>query len=144
LTSPILTSAYNYDNSAQRWRNSSDGRFVSHSSVVDEMRVHQQATYAALEGATRQLYAGRINVAQWQLITAQEIKDAHLAQGIFGAGGRANMDFAAWGRVGQTLREQCGFLDNFARQIAAGHITEAQALARMKMYGNATQQSYYA
>lgn len=144
MTSPILTSVYNYDNSTQRWRNADNGRFVAHSNVVDEMRAHQLATHSTLESLTRQLYSGNINLAQWQIATASELKDAHLAQAIFGAGGRVNMDFAAFGRVGQTLREQYGFLNNFANEIAAGNVSEAQALARIKMYGNAVQQSYYA
>lgn len=144
MTSPILTAQYNYDNSAQRWRNSSDGRFVSHGSVVDEMRVHQQATHSTLEALTNQLYNGQINLSRWQIAVASELKDAHLAQAIFGAGGRANMGFAEFGRVGQTLREQYAFLNNFAQQIADGKVSLNQALARINMYGNAIQQSYWA
>lgn len=54
------------------------------------------------------------------------------------------MGFAEFGRVGQTLREQYAFLNKFAADIAAGRVSEAQALARIKMYGNACQQSYWA
>jgi hypothetical protein len=144
MTSPILTSTYNYDKRSERWRNSSTGRFVSNDAVVGEMRRHQTATYGTLDSLTKQLYAGQINVGQWQVAVASELKDAHLAQAMFGAGGRRNMGFAEFGRVGQTLREQYGFLDRFAQEIAAGKISEAQALARIEMYGDASQQSYWA
>jgi hypothetical protein len=144
MTSPTTTSAYNYDNSAQRWRDSTNGRFVSSDNVNAEMQRHQSGTYSTLDSLTRQLYAGQIDVSQWQVAVASELKDAHIAQAMFGAGGRANMGFAEFGRVGQTLREQYGFLNQFAADIAAGKVSEAQALARIKMYGNATQQSYWA
>lgn len=147
MTSPILTSQYNYENASKRWRDSTTGRFVSNSAVVDEMHRLKEATHSTLEQLTRQLYSSgndRITLAQWQIAVASELKDAHLALGIFGAGGRKNMGFAEFGRVGQTLREQYGFLNNFAQQIANGEVSLNQALARIQMYGNATQQSYYA
>jgi hypothetical protein len=143
MTTPILNTVA-YDNTAQRWRESSTGQFFSKEAVVAEMRVHQEATYSTLQGLTRDLYAGRINLAQWQIGTASEIKDAHLAQAMFGAGGRANMGNVEWGRVGQTLREQYSFLDKFAQAIARGEISEAMALNRIEMYGDASQQSYWA
>lgn len=144
MTSPILTSQYNFDNASQRWRDSVTGRYVPKAQVVDEMRVHQEATYSTLRGLTQQLYDGRIGLAQWQIATASEIKDAHLALAMFGAGGRANMGNAEWGRVGQTLKEQYRFLANFANEIASGNVSLAQALNRIEMYGDASQQSYWA
>jgi hypothetical protein len=143
MTSPILTSTYNFDNASQRWRDSVTGQFVPKADIVAELRIHQEATYARLNGLTKQLYAGEISLARWQVATASEIKNAHLAQAMFGAGGRANMGNAEWGRVGQTLKEQYRFLDQFAQQIALGHVSEAQALNRIEMYGDASQQSYW-
>ncbi len=143
MTTPILDRT-RYDNRAERWRDNATGRFIPHEAVVSEMRVHQQATYATLEGLTNQLYAKQITLAQWQLGVASELKDAHLAQAMFGAGGRANMTFVEFGRVGQTLREQYSFLNKFAADIAAGRQSQAQALARIRQYGNASAQSYYA
>lgn len=143
MTSPILTSVYNYDNRAQRWRDSVSGQFLANETVVNEMRVHQNATHSTLESLTRSLYSGNINIAQWQIAVASELKDAHLAQAMFARGGRANMGQAEFGRVGQTLREQYGFLARFAEDIASGRQSLAQALTRVNLYGNATQQSYW-
>ena len=134
---------YTYNNTAQRWYDASTGRFVSETAVTAEMRLHQQATYAVLDGATRQLYMGHISLEQWQLTVAAELKDAHLAQAMFAVGGRANMSDANWGRVGGTLADEYRYLANFANEIAAGTVSEAQALARIRQYGNATQASYW-
>src|SRR5688572_18567369 len=144
MTTPILDSVFNFDNTAQRWRNSADGRFVSNETVRNEMFRHSDATHSTLENLTRRSYAGDINLAQWQVGVASELKDAHLAQAMYAVGGRDNMGFAEFGRVGQTLREQYAFLDKFAADIAAGNVSEAQALARANMYGNAATQSYWA
>lgn len=145
MTSPnqILDSTLNFDNRVQRWRDSSNGRYVSADNVNAEMFRHSDATHSTLEALTRQLYAGQIQLPQWQIAVASELKDAHLAQAMFAVGGRDNMGFAEYGRVGQTLREQYSFLDKFAADIAAGRVSEGQALARANMYGNAATQSYW-
>lgn len=143
MTTPRVDFNFQYDNRANRWRNPVNGQFVSENTVIAEMRRHQEATYTALDNLTKDLYAGRVNIQQWQTSVALELKDAHLAQAMFGAGGRANMDASKWGRVGGTLADEYRYLTNFANQIANGDISEKQALARIKQYGNATQQSYY-
>lgn len=140
---PVNTGAYGYNNTAQRWYNTTNGRFVSESAVTNEMRVHQAATYRVLDNATRQLYAGSITVEQWQTVIAYELKDAHLAQALYAIGGKNNATRANYGRVGGTLADEYRYLSNFANDISAGRVSEAQALARIRQYGNATQQSYW-
>lgn len=143
MTSPILDSVFNFDNTARRWRDSISGRFVANEAVRNEMFKHSDATHATLESLTHSLYAQDISLIQWQIAVASELKDAHLAQSMFAVGGRDNMGFAEFGRVGQTLREQYGFLDKFAQEIANGTVSEAQALARLNMYGDSAKQSYW-
>jgi hypothetical protein len=134
---------YAYNNTAQRWFDTATGQFASEVAVTEEMRLHQTATYNVLDNVTRQLYAGQLTLEQWQIATAMELKDAHLAQAMFAVGGKRNMTQANYGRVGGTLANEYRFLDNFASEIAKGSVSEAQALARIKQYGNATQQSYW-
>jgi hypothetical protein len=134
---------YAYNNTAQRWFDTVTGKFVSETAVVDEMRIHQQATYNVLENATRQLYAGQLTLEQWQIVTAHELKDAHLAQAMFAVGGKRNMTQENWGRVGGALANQYRYLDNFANEIAAGNVSLEAALARINLYGDATQASYW-
>jgi hypothetical protein len=90
-----------------------------------------------------QYYQGQISIAQWQIGIAYELKDAHLAQAMFAVGGKANMTQANYGRVGGTLADEYRYLTNFANDILAGRVSEAQALARIRQYGNNTQQAYW-
>lgn len=134
---------YEYSNTALRWRNQDNGQFVAESTVIAEMRHHVNATFSELDRLTNQLYSGGITIQQWQIATAQELSDAHLAQSMFAVGGRANMTAVEWGRVGGTLADEYRYLANFANDIAIGKVSQAQALARIKQYGRATQQSYW-
>lgn len=153
---------FNFDNAAQRWREillvggvlvlnrqtqnneqSRQGRFVPNREVVQEMRVHQLSTFDVLESLTRQLYSGSISIQNWQIGVTGELKDAHLAQSMYAVGGRHNMTSVEFGRVGGVLADEYRHLQVFAEGIANGTVSEAQALARIKQYGKATQQSYW-
>lgn len=95
----------------------------------------------ALVNLTQRLYAGNISLTQWELGAASIIKDAHLANAAMGAGG--NLGIAGYGRAGINLADEFRFLHNFAGEIKRGTISEAQALARIKQYGNAAKQAYW-
>lgn len=133
----------NFDNTALRWRNVRTGQFVAETVVVNELERHVSATFDALETMTTRLYRGDITLAQWQTGVAQELKDAHLAQAMFARGGKANMTSVEFGRVGGTLADEYRYLAGFADDIAAGRVSEAQAIARIRQYGRATRQSYW-
>jgi len=143
MTFNPFETTYRYNNNAQRWTDLNTGRFVSNQSVTDEMRRHQQATFGALDSMTQNLYSGNITLEQWQTGVAQELKQAHLAQSMFANGGKHNMTSVEYGRVGGTLADEYRYLNNFAQGIANGTISEAQAQARIRQYGKATQQSYW-
>lgn len=142
LTRRVAT-AYAFNQLANRWMDTVTGRFVPNVAVIAEMRLHVAATFSTAQSVTSQLYAGSITMEQWQVAVASELKDAHLAQSMFAVGGKRNMTAVEYGRVGGTLRDEYGHLARFADDIAAGKVSEAQALARIKQYGKATQQSYW-
>lgn len=143
MTTPTRDSTYRFDNRTQRWHDSATNRFVSTQRVQDEMFRHSDATHSMLETLTRQLYSGEKSLSEWQVAVASELKDAHLAQSMFAVGGRANMGFEEFGRVGQTLREQYAYLHEFAQQIAKGEVSERMALARIAHFGDSSKASYW-
>lgn len=135
-----------WSDGAQRWywlSGSGNTGFVSVRVVQAEMAAHQEAMATTLETLTRQLFAGDMTVADWQAAVALEIKNASLAQSMFAVGGADNMAAAEFGRVGQMLREQYGYLDKFAQGVADGSITEGQAVVRVGMYADSTEAAYW-
>lgn len=140
MTTPSFP--YRYNNTYGKWETPT-GQFISNDAVIAEMRVHQEVTVQAIQDYTNQLYSGAINVSQWQVAVASELKDSHLAQAMFAVGGKGNMTQANYGRVGGTLADEYRYLSNFASDIVAGRVSEAQAVARVAQYGQATQQSYH-
>lgn len=135
---------WNADTGAWEWTaGSGNAGAVSSQLVYEEVTRHIQGMADTLQDLTRDLYAGDMGIAEWQAAVAQQLKNGHLSNAMFAAGGRDSMGAAEFGRVGQTLREQYAYLTNFAQGIANGDISEGQALSRINIYAGSANQSYY-
>jgi len=109
---------------------------------TDALTAITEATRAELTKLTERLYSGQINLVQWSLGVAGELKDAHVASALVGAG-TDSLSLAQLGRVGVTLADEYRHLFDFAVGIASGDVSEAQALARIGQYGKASQQEFW-
>lgn len=134
---------FTWDTSIARYRDRATGQLVSESTVLDT--VEGFATYAQrnMSNITQQYLDGKIDIKAWQQGMRQEIKDAHLVGAMAGRGGRDAMTQADWGRQGARLRQQYGYLDGLAWERVGGEVSDAQMMARARMYANKARTSYY-
>jgi len=72
----------------------------------------------------------------------EEIKREYIREYLLGIGGREQMTPRDWGSIGGMLAEQYRYLDEFARQIAAGELTPEQIAARAQMYVISAREAY--
>lgn len=140
---PLVVSDYRFDNNVQRWRNVSTGAFVSQANITAEVHAHMDGSRAVMQELTRMAISEQVSVAEWEVAVAGELADAHRAFGMLGMGGRDNMTQAAWGRVGGNLGDEYHHLRKFSEQLARGEVSEAQAVARVNQYADASQQAYW-
>lgn len=85
---------------------------------------------------------GRIDLPSWQTQMREQIKREYIEQYLAGRGGIDQMQAKDWGSIGGSLREQYHKLDDFAREIASGKLSEAQIRARSKMYINSGREAF--
>lgn len=125
---------WSFSPSAKRYRSDSTGRFIA-KSVVTEIR---DAVVDAAADEARDLAGkvvrGEITAAEFRDGMRVAIRNSHGANYIFGKGGVRSMTPSDWGRMGQSLREQYAYLEDFIRDIQGGIVSEAQAANRAKMY----------
>jgi hypothetical protein len=91
---------------------------------------------------TKSLFDGNINIQQWTLNFRQELKTLYINEYLSARGGVNAMTQADWGRLGGMLKRQYAYMNNFAREIANGQLTEKQIAARMQLYFNSATQAY--
>lgn len=118
------------------------GTFVGQSRMVGLRDAYIAQSKLRTNALAAQVANGEISIQQWQIAMRQVVKDTFINEYMLGAGGRNAMTQADWGRVGQMVRNQYEYLDNFAQDILNGRYTEAGVAARGRMYPEAASQAF--
>jgi hypothetical protein len=96
----------------------------------------------AVENITERLLADQISVDTWLKECRLALKNAYIQQYLLGIGGQGQLTFKDYGSIGGMLGEQYKYLQNFAREIAAGNLTPGQIKRRIAMYANSAREGY--
>ena len=136
--------AWNWDDRTERYRHTITGRFLSYTDVNRIVNQSIDVTIANVENLAAAVARGDITVDTWQLAMRAQIKKAYIWQAELAAGGRSRMTPEFWGVVGGRIRGQYKYLDNFAKQLADGALTEGQVARRSRMYISSSRQVYWA
>ena len=119
------------------------GRFVASSTVRRELDRYLDNSDPA-KALAEALRGRQLSVADWEVAMRRHVKNTHLNAIALERGGWANMTPADYGRAGQIIREQYGYLKNFAADIASGKQRLDGTLGvRAKLYTQAGRNSYY-
>jgi len=110
------------------------GRIISSAQVRAELDAAIDASQLNTRGLSSSLQNGTIDLKEWQLSMRRRIKNTHINAAVAQRGGWAQMTQSDWGFVGNRIRRQYEFLDNFAQQIADGLPLDGRFLFRSQMY----------
>ena len=139
---PRFDAEWTYDANLGRYRRPS-GQFMSQKAVMALMDGRIDKLGQNLRRFTQMLADGNITIDQWQGSVREAIKAAHIQATVLGHGGRDGMGSAEYGRIGQRLRAEYAYLQNFAGDILAGRVSTAMALARVQLYAESVRGSYW-
>lgn len=129
--------AFTWDAGPARYRDQS-GRFVPDARVREALDVVIQTQAQMMRSLTQAVLIGQLSLPEWQRRSMQAIKSAHLDGLALASGGWSRLGQADFGWVGQRLRVQYAYLNEFARQLADGAQPAGQgALVRAEMYAEA-------
>ena len=126
-----------------RYRDTSTGRFVASSTVRRELDRYLDNSDPA-KALAEALRGRQVSLADWEVAMRRHIKNTHLNAIAMERGGWANLTPVDFGRVGQIVREQYGYLKGFAADIASGKQRLDGTLGvRAKLYSQAARTSLY-
>jgi hypothetical protein len=135
---------YTFDRRLGRYRDTR-GRLIAERVVRDAVDNVTDLASSRMGQYARDLLDGRLSLADFQARLMQDSKSAHLAAGIAAHGGKAQMSPSDWGRVGQQVRRQYGYLRNFAASVVDGRQPlNGTLVSRAQQYGQAARVTYEA
>jgi hypothetical protein len=120
------------------------GRIVSRDSIVADLRSVHDAASLRYGNLAADAVNGLISPAKFQRAMEAELKASYNATSALARGGWSQMDAASFGRNGQLLRQEYGYLSGFAQDLADGNLSAAQAAARAKLYAGKAYSRYWA
>jgi hypothetical protein len=139
---PRFDAAWSYDPISGRYRGE-NGRFLSKATIEALVDGRIKKLNGQLQDFTRRLIDGNITIDQWQGSVREALKPAHLQAAMVGAGGKDALSQSDYGRLGQRLRSEYSYLQNFASDILAGRVSGAMAVARISLYAESVRGSYW-
>lgn len=93
------------------------------------------------KGLTGRYDDGEISISEFEAGMRNLLKSSHLVSASIGRGGRERMTAKDWGRVGNKIRWQFGYLSKFARRLANG-MSKSMSESRAASYSAAIYTSY--
>lgn len=139
---PRFDATWSYDPLSGRYRRP-NGQFMSNKAVASLVDGRIDTLGTNLRRFTEMLVDGNITLDQWQGSVRASLKNAHIQATVLGHGGRSGMGPREYGRIGQRLRAEYTYLERFARDIVAGRVSGAMALARVQLYAESVRSSYW-
>jgi len=119
------------------------GRFVASSTVRRELDRYLDTADPA-KALAEALRGRQVSLADWEVGMRRVVKNTHLNAIALERGGWANLTPSDYGRAGQIIREQYGYLRGFANDIASGKQRLDGTLGvRAHLYSQAGRNSYY-
>jgi hypothetical protein len=133
---------WSFDPRTGRYRNE-QGRFLSQKAVEALVDGKIAAMERSVRRYTKMLAEGSITLDQWQGSMREAIKAAHIQAAIVGHGGRTGMSSSDYGRVGQRLRQEYAYLQNFALDMLEQRMSAPMAMARASLYAQSVRGSFW-
>lgn len=135
---------WRFDDTAGRFRAPS-GRFIASSTVRGYLDRALDSHARAITNLTERLRSRAITLGEWERQMRVELKQIHIYSGMLAKGGRLQLSQADFGRIGRELREQYGFLRDFADQIANGQQPiDGRLASRARLYAQSGRVTFHA
>jgi len=134
---------FTFERRTGRYRNNATGRFVAERTLRGLAEKFSDFTAQNMRRHTERFIAGEIDLPTWQDRIAKELRNSYLVSTQIGRGGKNAMTPADYGRIGGRLRFEYRKLNQFALEIKAGMLTDAQILARVQLYAPGARTAYY-
>ena len=134
---------YAWDRNLNNYVNLSTQRMVKRSEIIRLLTEVSDGAGERLSRLAQQLHQGTLTERQFYEIARREVKHAYNANVALGKGGWHQVTQAEWGRNGALLRQEYARLKEFGRALASGELSEAQAVARARLYADSAYAQYW-
>ena len=140
--SEVIKGNWEWNDSTKRYRNTESGRWVTDNSRLKLKSDFIDKQLPVLNRWSVALRDGTMSIQEWVLSMRRLIRKSYMTEFLFAKGGVNAMTASDLNLVGDIVKSQYQFLNNFAEQMGAGELSVAQIRSRSEMYVLSSRQSY--
>jgi hypothetical protein len=137
-----LTLEFEFDRTTQRYRYKDSGKFLSKTAMESLTKKAVAQGETDLDIINQLLIDRKIGLGAWEEQTRNGLRKLHTYQYFLGIGGEGNFIPSDRGVLNNKLKQEWGYLRNFAEQLNNGELSESQFLYRANLYVNSTDNTY--
>jgi hypothetical protein len=130
-----------YDPDTKTYRDG-DGNRLSQATLTEVRDAYLTGASEIVADYAANLESGAWTVQQFEQAMRTRLKNAYVAEYVLGRGGAAQMTQADYGRLGQLLRRQYGYLRRFLDDVSAGQETAGTAAERARNFLGSARQAF--
>ncbi len=135
--------SYAWDARLRNYVDLSTGRMVKRELITNLLRTVVAGSERRLAVLGEMYAKGQMTSRQFYELMTREIKLGVNTATALASGGWHNVTQAAWGRNGALCRSDYQYLREFIQAVGRGELSEAQIIARAKLYGNTAYGRYW-
>jgi hypothetical protein len=131
---------FKWDGQTQRYRNKTTGRFVRTDTILNLIENNIESKTNRMLESFNELSQGKITLAEYQRENIETIKYLHVQQYLVAKGGFRTTTPEDYLAIARELKDiHYPAFRKFTQDLQQGKLTEAQARARIRGYGKASE-----
>ena len=133
---------WEWNQNTHRYRNTATNRIITENTLIGVRDDLIEVWRYRVQDLADDLVTGKLTIQEWTLSMRREVSNIFSSQYLLAKGGRNAMFQADLDAIGEMLRTQYTFLQNFAEDVRAGELSQAQIAARSELYLDSSTQSH--
>jgi hypothetical protein len=120
-----------------------NGQMVSRATVLGLVDEEVARMQVRLAGHARLLTTQKITISEFQSRVAHDLKYSHTRMVAFGTGGISSLTPQQYGLIGNLLRNQYSYLNNFGQDLASSEMNPEQIIRRTQSYARSAKIAFF-
>ena len=133
---------WEWNQSTHRYRNTQTNRVITENTLIGLRDNLVESWRGRVQSLADDLVAGRLTIQEWTFAMRREVSNIFSSEYLLAKGGRNAIFQADLDAIQEMLTTQYSFLQNFAEEVRAGDLSQAQIAARAELYMESATQSH--
>ena len=133
---------WTWDQAVKRYQNTSTGTIVTENTLIEMRDEMIEKWRPRVQSLADDLATGKLTVQEWTLQMRRELRNVFSNEYLLAKGGRNAMFQPDLDAINEMLNTQNFYLQNFAEEVRAGSLSQAQIAARSELYAESATQAH--